>query len=77
MPVAAVSAGGRPSASSGSTSATRGSINGLRKLTLTPCDGDPSTALRVASAPVPAVVGTAMKGTDGCAMGRPAPMTSA
>ena len=35
-------------------------MNGLRMLTLTRCRGDSSTALRVTSAPVPAVVGSAM-----------------
>jgi hypothetical protein len=34
------------------------------------------TALRVASAPVPAVVGTAMKGSGAASSGFPAPMTS-
>jgi hypothetical protein len=47
-----------------STSATRGSISGLRKLSLTWCSVDPSTALRVTSLPVPAVVGTAMNGGE-------------
>ena len=55
----------------GSTSATRGSMRGLRRLTLTRCSGEPSTALRVTSAPVPAVVGMAMKGALGLVSGRP------
>ena len=40
----------------------RGSMSALRRLTFTRCSGECSTALRVTSAPVPAVVGTAMKG---------------
>ena len=35
-----------------------------------------STALRVTSEPVPAVVGTAMNGRPGLTIGRPAPTTS-
>ena len=45
--------------SSGSTTATRASISGLRSLSFTLCSGDASTALRVTSEPVPEVVGTA------------------
>ena len=37
-------------------------MSGLRKLALTPCCVAPSTALRVTSLPVPAVVGAAMNG---------------
>ena len=44
-------------------SANRGSIKGLRRLTLKRCSGDASTAFRVTSAPVPAVVGMAITGT--------------
>jgi hypothetical protein len=73
MPVDAVSAGGRSWVSSGSTIASRASMRGLRRLTLMPSPGDASTALRVTSDPVPAVVGTAMKGTDVAASGCPAP----
>gem|GEM_PF-7011824 len=40
-----------------------------RKLTLIPCLGAMSTALRVTSAPVPAVVGMAMSGAAGLAKG--------
>jgi len=58
-PVLAVTSGGTPSVSSGSTSATAGSISGLRRLAFTPSCSASSTALRVTSAPVPAVVGTA------------------
>ena len=76
MPVLAVMAGGRPSVSCGSTSATRGSKKALRKLTLMFCAGTDITALRVTSAPVPAVVGTAMQATAGFASGCPPPATS-
>ena len=51
-------------------------MNGLRMLTLTLWAGESRTALRVTSAPVPAVVGTAMQGTDGRSSGRPSPITS-
>ena len=47
-----------------------------RRLALTRCSGEASTALAVTSAPVPAVVGTATHGTDGRVIARPAPMTS-
>jgi len=76
MPLAAVTGGGQEALSSGSTSATRGSINGLRRLALTWCSGTASTALAVTSAPVPAVVGTATQGTEGRVTFRPAPTTS-
>jgi hypothetical protein len=46
-------------------------MSGLRRLTFTLCSGEPSTALRVTSAPVPAVVGMAMKGRGGFASGFP------
>jgi hypothetical protein len=62
--------------SSGSISATRGNINGLRRLTFTRCSGEPNTALRVTSEPVPAVVGIATYGTAGFVNGLPAPMIS-
>ena len=61
-PVLAVRCGGRSRVRSGSTMATFASIIALRRLALTPCSGEPRTALRVTSEPVPAVVGTAMKG---------------
>ena len=51
-------------------------MKGLRKLTFTRCFGDASTALRVTSAPVPAVVGIAMKGTEGSVRDLPWPITS-
>ena len=51
-----------------------GSISGLRRLALTPSPA--STALRVTSEPVPAVVGTATQGRPGSVIGRPAPITS-
>ena len=47
---------------------------GLRRLALTPCVGEPRTALRVTSDPVPAVVGTQTHGSDGRASGRPSPI---
>ncbi len=72
----AVTCGGRPSVRSGSTNATRGIIVALRRLAFTPCSGDASTALRVTSDPVPAVVGIATTGHDGLSSGRPRPMTS-
>ncbi len=76
MPVRAVTAGGREYVSSGSTMARRGSIQALRRLTLTRCWWEASTALRVTSDPVPAVVGMAMKGSGGLISGWPLPMTS-
>ena len=76
MPVAAVSAGGRFSVSSGSTTASRGSMDGLRRLAFTRCAGDDSTAFRVTSLPVPAVVGTAMKGAAALGIGCARPTTS-
>ena len=75
-PVDAVSAGGRSNVSSGSTSATPGSMCGLRRLALTPCVGEPRTALRVTSDPVPAVVGTQTHGSDRRWNGRPSPISS-
>ena len=76
MPVAAVTSGGSDRVSSGSTTASRGSMSGLRRLALTPCSGERSTALRVASAPAPAVVGTATIGSGRSTRGRPWPITS-
>ena len=76
MPVVAVSPGGRSYVSSGSITATVGSISGLRRLTFTLCSGDASTALRVTSAPVPAVVGSAAKGAERCAKALPRPIIS-
>ena len=70
-PVLAVTAGGSPRSAPGRPRARRGSISGLRRLTLTRCSGEASTALRVTSAPVPAVVGTAMNGAEGRSSGLP------
>ena len=75
-PLAAVTGGGQDTVSSGSTSATRGIISGLRRLALRWCSGTASTALAVTSAPVPAVVGTATQGAAGRVIFRPAPTTS-
>ena len=49
-----VTAAGVVTVSSGSTNATAGIMNSDRRLTLTPCSGDNSTAFLVTSAPVPA-----------------------
>ncbi len=76
MPLAAVTAGGQDRVSCGSTSAARGIMGTPRRLALTRCAGEASTAFAVTSAPVPAVVGTATHGTDGRVIARPAPMTS-
>ena len=76
IPVDAVSAGGSASVSSGSTTASAGSINGLRRLTFWWLSGTVRTAFRVTSAPVPAVVGTAMNGRDRAVMACPRPTTS-
>ena len=75
-PLAAVTGGGQETVSSGSTSATRGIIIGLRRLALSRCSGTASTALAVTSAPVPAVVGTATNGRAGWVIFWPAPTTS-
>ena len=75
-PLAASTGAGRPASRSGSTIAARASISGLRKLAFTPCSGDASTAFLVTSDPVPAVVGTATKGSDGRTSGLPWPTTS-
>src|SRR5215470_10095400 len=76
IPLAAVTAGGQDTVSSGSTTAARGIIVWLRRLALTRCPGEASTAFAVTSAPVPAVVGTAMHGADGRVIARPAPANS-
>ena len=75
-PLAAVTGGGHDAVSSGSTSATRGIISGLRRLALSRCSGTASTALAVTSAPVPAVVGTATQGAAGRVIFCPEPTTS-
>ena len=73
-PLAAIVAAGSPASRSGSTTAASGTMSGLRRLALTsPAD---STALRVTSEPVPAVVGTATHGSGRAAKGRPCPTTS-
>ena len=74
--VLAVMAAGSPTVSCGSTIAMRGSIIGLRRLAFTPCSADPSTAFRVTSDPVPAVVGTAIIGNGGLSNGCALPITS-
>ena len=56
--------------------ASAGSIRASRRLTLRRASGTPITALRVTSAPVPAVVGMATKGNGGWSSGRPCPTTS-
>ena len=63
MPVAAVSSGGRPSVSSGSQIATFGIRNHEWKPTLRP-SSRMTMAPRATSLPVPAVVGTAISGTQ-------------
>ena len=75
-PEASVTAQGQPSASAGSISARRGSIRASRSDTLRRCAGTSTTALRVASAPAPAVVGMATKGRGAAGSGRPSPTTS-
>ncbi len=75
-PLEATTAGGKPPSRSGSTAATQGSISGLRKLAFTRASGTVSTALRVTSEPVPAVVGAAKNGSGGRSSDRPAPTTS-
>ena len=75
-PLVAVGSGGSVSVSAGSTSATRGRRCGLRRLALQRWAGEASTALRVTSAPVPAVVGMAIQGADGRPSGAPRPMIS-
>ena len=75
-PVVAVTGGGAASVRSGSIMARRANISGLRILAFTLCAGKPSTALRVTSAPVPAVVGMAMNGNGGFSKGRAWPITS-
>src|SRR6478672_7193187 len=75
-PLAAVTGGGHDTVSSGSTSATRGIISGLRRLAFRRCPGTASTALAVTSAPVPAVVGTATQGAASWVIFCPDPTTS-
>ena len=75
-PLDAVTAGGHGTVSRGSTSATAGSISGLRRLAFTASAVEVSTAFAVTSEPVPAVVGTATYGTGRCAIGTPRPTAS-
>ena len=71
MPVAAVTAGGRPSISSGSTSATCAPISGVPPtLNLIFRSWSVITAQSVTSLPVPAVVGTATSGGIRRSIGR-------
>ena len=74
-PVAAVVARSQETVSCGSTIAARGTIIQLRMLFFNRRRGQEMTALRVASAPVPAVVGTATSGSGHCwiAKHRPTP----
>ena len=76
MPLAAVTDRGQDTVSNGSTSAAQGIMVRLRRLAFTRFAGEARTALAVTSAPVPAVVGTAINGTDGRVIARPAPITS-
>ena len=69
-------AGSHEAVRSGSTSATLGTIIGLRMLFLNRRRGQEITAFRVASAPVPAVVGTATTGSGHCPIVRPRPTPS-
>ncbi len=76
IPVRAVTSGGTPTPSSASITAARGSIPSLRKLALNLFSGTLTTAFRVASAPVPAVHGTAIQGVAGFSIFFPNPTTS-
>ena len=70
MPVAAVTAGGSPSISSGSMSATCGPISGVPPtLNLILRSWSVITAQSVTSLPVPAVVGIATSGGMRCSIG--------
>ena len=62
-PAAAVVPRSQPAVSAGSITTARGTMSGLRMLFLNRRRGQEMTALRVASAPVPAVVGTATTGS--------------
>lgn len=64
-PVAAVMFEGVLSVNIGSTMTLSGIIKRCRRLTFTLASGRAITALRVASAPVPAVVGMAIMGAGG------------
>ena len=76
MPVAAVSSGGRPSVSSGSSTATLGMRCQAWKPSLRP-SSTMTMAPRATSLPVPAVVGTAISGhTRGVINGDPPSMVA-
>lgn len=75
-PERAVTSGGSVRVSAGSSSATRGSSDSCRMLALTPLAASASTVLRVASEPVPAVVGASRSGAAGRVTGTPRPTTS-
>ena len=75
-PLAASVGRGVPTSRSGSTIASRASMGGLRRLAFTAASVTVSTALRVTSALVPAVVGTATQGTAGRCRTRPRPTVS-
>ena len=76
IPVAAVNEGGKPSVSSGSNSATLGTKCQEWKPNLRP-SSTMTIAPRATSLPVPAVVGTAIKGqTAGVILGEPPSMVA-
>ena len=75
-PVAAVMFGGALMVNIGSTITLSGIMELWRRLTFTLAAGIAITAFRVASAPVPAVVGTAIMGAGGWSSGFPSPMIS-
>jgi hypothetical protein len=76
MPVRPVSGRGQSRLSSGSTTTQAASRCEERRLRLNPSAPARTTAFLVASAPVPAVVGSASQGTPGPGMGRPSPTPS-
>ncbi|MEZ4505263.1 MAG: hypothetical protein R2848_05170 [Thermomicrobiales bacterium] len=77
IPVEAVSRGGKPSVSPGSTMAILGAIAQSRRETLICRVVSLTTELRVTSLPVPAVVGMAMSGRGGSTNVRGATQSSA
>ena len=76
MPELAVTFLGQPSVNSGSTIEMVATILSLRMERLKPAVNDPITEFLVTSLPVPAVVGTAMKGTGSFSTFLPLPTTS-
>ena len=70
MPVAAVTAGGRPSVSSGSANTARGSSFALNTVRLWCVSFSLTTDERPTSEPVPAVVGSATMCGSGLTMAR-------